>query len=194
LENEEILKKKILDPGNIWAPIVFISNAFCQLDRLFRVPAHVVVVYAELIPDFIAPQYIRCRADAILLRPFPVWMSSRIPMTIRQGKNAEKEVWGSSVYVIELFVRSNASHWTLCPGVDALHLPQIIVIHGSVDSCSGPEAWKLSSNCNHDKDGNTTTLLAECIHPASHDLPSELHRTIKRRAILALCSLFAMLK
>jgi hypothetical protein len=59
-------------------------------------------------------------------------------MAIRQGKNAENEVWGSSVYVIKLFLCSNASHWTLCPGVDALPLPQIIVIHGSVDSCAGP--------------------------------------------------------
>lgn len=72
---------------------------------------------------------------------------------------------------------------TLSRGRRTLHLPQIIVIHGSVDSCSGPEA---SSNCNHDRDGNATTRPRRMYSSSgSHDLPSELHRTIKHQAILS---------
>jgi hypothetical protein len=58
--------------------------------------------------------------------------------TIRLGENAESEVWGSSVNV-KNYVCSEVSHWTACRGVDALHLPRMIIIHGS-DICSGPEA------------------------------------------------------
>jgi hypothetical protein len=98
-------QNKFLDPGHIWTLIVFISNAFCQLDRLFRVPAYVVVVYAELSPDLVAPQYTRCRADAILFRPFlvcgPHWSCS---ILFARGKAAGKEVSGFSVYVIKLCV------------------------------------------------------------------------------------------